>query len=74
MSVTHNAHVVVHTPVSYTHLDRAVAIAPAEAELRADVARELPRRRHHPRLDLHFLRLAVKLRQQAVNYGNYRCV
>ena len=51
--------------------DRAVAIAPAEAELRADVARELPRRRHHPRLDLHFLRLAVKLRQQAVDDGNH---
>ena len=51
--------------------DCAVAIAPAEAELRSDVARERPRRRHHPRLDLHFLRLAVQLGQQAVNDGNH---
>ena len=48
-----------------------MAIAPAEAKLRTDVAGELPGRRHHARFDFHFLRLAVKLRQQAVDYRNH---
>jgi hypothetical protein len=48
-----------------------VSVAPAEAELRTDVTCELPRRRNHARFDFHFLRLAVQLRQQAVNDRNH---
>src|SRR4029077_2517740 len=40
---------------------RARGFAPAEAQLRTDVAGKLPGGRHHAGFDFHFLRLAVQL-------------
>ena len=48
-----------------------MAVTPAEAKLRADVARETPRCRHHARFDFHFLRFAVQLREQAIDDRNH---
>ena len=47
-----------------------MTVAPAKSELSANVTRKLPCRRHDPCLDLHFLRLAVELRQQAIDCRN----
>src|SRR5579864_2496049 len=44
-----------------------MAVAPAKAELCADVARERTSRGHYASFDFHFLRLAIELRQQAVD-------
>ncbi len=48
-----------------------MAVAPAKTKLRADVAGELPGRSHYARFDFDFLRLAVQLRQQAVDGRNH---
>src|SRR5436305_4893952 len=50
--------------------DCAVAVAPAKPELRADIAGKLPRRGYHASFNFDFLRLAVKLRQQAIDRRN----
>ena len=46
------------------------AIAPAEAELRADVASEAAGRSHDAGFNFDFLRLAVQLCEQAVDLGS----
>src|SRR5258708_13098992 len=58
-------------PILGRTADRTVAVAPAKAKLRADVTGELSRRRHHARLNLDFLRLAVELGQHAVNHRDH---
>src|SRR5580698_10217367 len=51
--------------------DRTVSVAPTKAQLRTDVAGKLPRRRYYASLDFHFLRLAIQLRQQAIDRRNH---
>ena len=58
-------------PPHWLATDRAVAVAPAETELRADVAGKLPGCGHYSGFDFNFLRLAVQLRQQAVDGRNH---
>src|SRR6202011_5212699 len=52
---------------SLVSADRGVSVAPAKTELGADIAGKLARSSHHPSFNFDFLRLAVELRQQAVD-------
>ncbi len=54
-------------PTALCAADGSVAVAPAEAELSTDVASEAAGCSHDAGFDFDFLRLAIQLRQQAVD-------